>query len=167
MVDRSTVDETVFNWKTSDVSTNNQEEQQYTFMARPELGRFPIHLTKSEWLDFVELTLADWLEQVQGAAETPSTIFLWKDGEAYAYRRTAYAKMADILSHERHDRLGNIVHKMLADVYGTEGKATRNLVQLRTPPMNDAAKLAYEALRSTGEDIPSSFAPQQLVRDEL
>lgn len=171
MVDRSTVDETVFNWKTNDATatTNDNSEEQYTFLARPELGRFPIHLNKNEWVDFIELTLADWLEQVQGAGGKPSppSIFHWRTGEAYAYRRTAYAKMAEILTHERRDRYGNIVNEMLADVYETEGSATRHLVQLRTPPMSDAAKSALDALRSAGEDIPLDFAPQPAGRDEL
>ncbi|KAL9182875.1 hypothetical protein ACHAXT_004154 [Thalassiosira profunda] len=169
MVDRYNVDKTVFDWKVSDAA-NSTSEQQYTFLARPELGRFPIQLSKSEWVDFVELTLADWLEQVQGAAETASDIFHWKVGEAYAYRRTAYAKMVEILSHERPERLQTVVKETHADVYGTEGAETRQLVQIRTPPMSEAAKRALEALRSAGEDVPSSFAPdllQQNVRDEL
>jgi hypothetical protein len=33
---------------------------QITFKARTELGRFDISLTKEEWIDFIELTLADW-----------------------------------------------------------------------------------------------------------
>jgi len=168
MLDRSTFDEIVFNWKFNDATTtttNNSSEEQYTFLARPELGRFHIHLNRNELVDFIELTLADWLEQVQGAAETPSAIFQWKTGEAYAYRRTAYAKMAEILTHERRDRLEHIVNEMHDDVYGTEGNATRHLVQLRTPPPSDAAKLALEALRSAGEDIPLDFAPQPLVQD--
>lgn len=171
MVDRSTVDESVFRWKVSDATTtnsNSSEERYATFLARPELGRFPIHLTKSEWVDFIELTLADWLEQVQGAAETPSSIFHWRTGEAYAYRRTAYAKMADVLSNERRDRLEHIVHKMHTDVYNTEGADTRHLIQPRTPPMSEAAKRALEALRSAGEDVSLNFAPQSdSVRDEL
>ena len=167
MVDRSTFDRTVFDWKTSDATTNNPNEQ-FTFAARPELGRFPIHLNKEEWVDFIELTLADWMEQVQGAAETTSTLFHWKKGEAYAYRRTAYAKMADILSHERRDRLEHIVHEMHSDVYGTEDEGTRHLVQLRTPPPTEAAKLALEALMSAGEDFLSYLpAPIIDVRDEL
>ena len=170
MVDRSTVNKTVFSWKVDDATTtapHDNSEESFTLMARPELGRFPIHLDKSEWVDFIELTLADWLEQVQGAAETPSSLFLWRKGEAYAYRRTAYAKMAEILSHKRRDRLEHIVKDMHADVYGTEGSATRYLVQLRTPPPSDAAKLALEALRSAGEDIPLNLAPLPTVRDEL
>jgi hypothetical protein len=158
MVDRSTVDETVFHWNPN---TNNEET--FTFLARPELGRFAIRLNKSDWLDFIELTLADWLEQVQGAAEKSSTIFCWKVGEAYAYRRMAYAKMVQILTYERFDRLGDILEKMFEDIYGTEGSATRHLVQPRTPPMSDMAKRALEALRSAGEDIPIDFAPQPMA----
>jgi len=162
MVDRSTVDETVFDWKVDDATTTN--DTRFTFRARPELGRFPIHLNKEEWVDFVELTLADWLEQVQGAAETPSAVFHWREaGEAYAYRRTAYAKMAEILSHERPDRLKTVVKETHAGVYGTEGSATRHLVQPRTPPPTEAAKSALEALRSAGENIPLSFAPGPIV----
>ncbi|KAK1747422.1 hypothetical protein QTG54_001385 [Skeletonema marinoi] len=164
MVDRSTVDETVFNWKLEDVKAG--EATNYTFLARPELGRFEIHVNKNEWIDFIELTLSDWLEQVQGAAETTSDLFYWKAGEAYAYRRTAYAKMAEILSHERPDRLSSVVKETVAHVYGTEQSSTRHLVQLRTPPMSDSAKEALAALRSAGEDIPVDFAPQS-IRDEL
>jgi hypothetical protein len=158
MVDRSTVDETVFNWTINDTNGSSVTKQ-YTFKARPELGRFTITLDKSEWIDFIQLTLADWLEQVQGAAETPSSLFLWKAGEAYAYRRTAYAKVAEILSNERPE-LKEKVNAAVKDVYGTESKATRHLVQLRTPPMSDAARSALDALRSNGENIPLDFAPQ-------
>lgn len=163
MVDRSTVDDTVFQWKRQDKSVR---EANYTFLARPELGRFEIHVNKHEWIDFIELTLSDWLEQVQGAAETASERFRWKVGEAYAYRRTAYAKMAEILSHERPDRLSTVVKETVAHVYDTEQSSTRHLVQLRTPPMSDSAKEALAALRSAGEDIPVDFAPQSM-RDEL
>ena len=164
MVDRSTVDETIFNWSIND-AMNNKEEQ-FTFVARPELGRFYIHVNKSEWVDFIELTLADWLEQVQGAAETTSAMFWWKKGEAYTYRRTAYAKMVEILTYERRDRLAHIVSEMHADVYSTEGSATRHLVQIRTPPPSNAAKLALEALRGAGEDIPVDFSPQPIRKDD-
>lgn len=165
MVDRSTVDETVFHWNPK---RTDDPEEAFTFLARPELGRFVIELNKGEWLDFIELTLADWLEQVQGAAEKPSTIFCWNVGEAYAYRRMAYAKMVDILTFERSDRLEGIVTTMFEDIYSTEGNATRHLVQPRTPPMSEMAKRALEALRSAGEDIPIDFAPQpmQTSRDD-
>ena len=162
MVDRSTVDETVFNWKHSE----SGEATNYTFLARPELGRFEIHVDKEEWIDFIELTLSDWLEQVEGAAETSSDLFLWKEGEAYAYRRTAYAKMAEILSHERPERLSSVVKDTVAHVYGTEQSSTRHLVQPRTPPMSSSAKEALAALRSAGKDIPLDFAPKR-INDEL
>jgi hypothetical protein len=157
MVDRSTVDETVFDWTKHDV---NDEDKTYTFKARPELGRFDISLTKEEWIDFIELTLADWLEQVEGAARKPSSLFLWKTGEAYSYRRHAYRKMSKILSFERSHRLSVIPKQMLDAVMETESKETRNLVQNRTPPMSEATARAYDALRSVGEDIPIDFAPQ-------
>lgn len=168
MVDRSTVDKTVFDWKAEDAEESRDgTAKEFTFLARPELGRFTIKLNKNEWVDFIELTLADWLEQVQGASEKPSSIFLWGTGEAYAYRRNAYAKMAEVLSAERRERLANKVKDMVVDVYGTENSSTRHLVQPRTPPMTEAAKIALDALRSAGEDIPLDFAPHPLVRDEL
>ena len=157
MVDRSTVDQTVFDWTKHDV---NDKDKIYTFQARPELGRFEISLTKEEWIDFIELTLADWLEQVEGAAIKPSSLFLWKIGEAYSYRRHAYRKMSEILSVERSDRLAVIPKQMLDAVMATESKETRNLVQNRTPPMSEATARAYDALRSVGEDIPIDFAPR-------
>mmetsp|Transcript_29578 Transcript_29578/g.59186 ORF Transcript_29578/g.59186 Transcript_29578/m.59186 type:complete len:308 (-) Transcript_29578:228-1151(-) len=163
MVDRSTVDATVFDWKQSDVDDDSKE---YTFKARPELGRFDIKLSKNEWVDFIELTLADWLEQVQGASEKPSSLFLWGAGEAYAYRRKAYAKISQILSSERRERLKNVTKEMFAAVYGTENLSTRHLVQPRTPPMSEAAKQAMDALRSAGEDITMDFSPQPVL-DEL
>jgi hypothetical protein len=161
MVDRNTVDKTVFNWSINGTASAGT----FSFRARPELGRFAIHLNKREWVDFIELTLADWLEQVEGAAEKENQIFRWKTGEAYAYRRKAYAKMVEILTQERRDRLGYIVREMHADVYGKEGTSTRHLVQPRTPPPTEEARKALEALRSAGEDIPVDFAPQPGVQD--
>lgn len=163
MVDRSTVDTTVFEWNPDDA---NIKASPYTFRARPELGRFSIDLTKSEWIDFLELTLADWMEQVEGAAEQPSSLFFWDKGEAYAYRRTAYAKMADILSLERKERLAKKARETHGDVMSTESGATKNLVQLRTPPVSEAARVAVDALRSAGEDIPLNLGPLP-TRDEL
>jgi hypothetical protein len=155
MVDRSTLDKTVMDWgKTLDAS------EIIRLRARPELGRFDLTLNKEEWLDFVELTLADWLEQVEGAATKPSTMFLWKTGEAYAYRRLAYRKMSQILAVERQERLAEAPQRMLEQVMGTEDPSTRHLVQPRTPPMSDAAALAFEALRAVGEDIPTDLSPQ-------
>ena len=159
MVDRSTVDETVFQWKEEDVESTKSV---YNFRSRPELGRFKITLTKDEWLDFLELSLADWLEQVEGAATKPSQLYLWKTGEAYAYRRLAYRKMNEVLSVERRERLGSKTRETLIAVMSTEPKETRHLVQARTPPVSDAAARALEALRANGEPIPLDLSPQPI-----
>jgi hypothetical protein len=155
MVDRYTLDQTVMDW-----DKPLEENVQFTLRSRPELGRFEMTLNKEEWLDFVELTIADWMEQVEGASTKPSDLFLWKQGEAYAYRRLAYAKMAAILAAERPSGRAHHAQEMLAAVMGTEDLETRHLVQLRTPPMSDAAALALEALRASGEDIPVDVSPQ-------
>jgi hypothetical protein len=139
-----------------------QEQQKYTLYARPELGRFVMTLTMDEWLDFIELTLADWLEQVEGAATKPSDIFLWNAGESYAYRRTAYQAMSEILALERSPRLRDTPKDMLHHVMATEAQETRHLVQLRTPPMSQAAADAQAALRAIGQDIPEDLAPKPL-----
>ncbi|CAJ1949303.1 unnamed protein product [Cylindrotheca closterium] len=155
MVDRSTLDQTVMDW-----DKPLEDNVQFTLRSRPELGRFALTLNKEEWLDFVELTIADWLEQVEGASTKPSDLFLWKKGEAYAYRRLAYAKMATILAAERPSGRSHHAQEMLAAVMGTEDLETRHLVQLRTPPMSEAAALALEALRASGETIPVDLSPQ-------
>ncbi len=158
MVDRFTLDQTVFDWK----GPIQDLETTFHLKARPELGRFDLILSKEEWLDFIELTLADWLEQVEGAASKPSHLFLWKTGEAYAYRRLAYRKMSEILSVERAPRLAAIPKDMLHAVMATEAIKTRNLVQARTPPMSEAATQALAALRSVGESIPNDLSPQPI-----
>jgi hypothetical protein len=161
MVDRSTLDKTVFDWK-------EPVDPDFVFQmrARPELGRFDLTLNKEEWLDFVELTLADWLEQVEGAATIPSSLFFWKSGEAFAYRRLAYRKMSAILSVERSERLSEIPKQMLDAVMAMEAPETRHLVQPRTPPMSEAAGLALDALRAIGEDIPEDLSPQPMAKEE-
>eukprot|EP00529_Nitzschia_sp_RCC80_P028802 CAMPEP_0113458214 /NCGR_PEP_ID=MMETSP0014_2-20120614/9807_1 /TAXON_ID=2857 /ORGANISM="Nitzschia sp." /LENGTH=327 /DNA_ID=CAMNT_0000349731 /DNA_START=113 /DNA_END=1096 /DNA_ORIENTATION=- /assembly_acc=CAM_ASM_000159 len=158
MVDRYTFDETVMAW-TSDDDVGNKTAT-YTVKSRPELGRFDITLTKEEWLDFVALSLADWLEQVEGASSKPSDLFLWKTGEAYAYRRRAYRKMVDILASEKPERLSKIPKAMYIAVMETESNETRHLVQDRTPPVSDAGRRAVEALRAGGVAIPLDLTPQ-------
>ncbi|EOD17821.1 hypothetical protein EMIHUDRAFT_102508 [Emiliania huxleyi CCMP1516] len=130
MVDRATVDATVFAAAEGDWPADGVE---FAFRARPELGAFPLPLRSggtrhSEWLDFLTLSLADWLEQVEGAsskqvgrpvgdgARQSSAVaeesgVLWPKGEAWAYRRErsaergaavdrreAYAEMAALLA---------------------------------------------------------------------
>lgn len=61
MADRKSVDDTLF------LLDNDQEQRSRSFVirARAELGRFDISFRdEQEWLDFLELTVADWLEQV-------------------------------------------------------------------------------------------------------
>ena len=171
MLDRSTLDQTVLDYDTStpddnSSNSNSSSSQQEVFQlrARPELGRFTMELTKDEWLDFVELTLVDWLEQVEGAAAKRSEIFLWQSvGHAYAYRRLAYRKMSEILAVERAPRLATIAPRMLQEVMATEAEATRHLVQPRTPPMSKAAADALAALRAVGEGIPDDLSPQPMA----
>jgi len=167
MVDRSTLDHTVFQYLnhqyTATASTAKNSDpinQNFTLHARPELGRFPMQLTRQEWLDFIELTLADWMEQVEGAAQKPSDLFLWETGEAYAYRRNAYYAMSRLLAAERPDRLARVVPAMVEAVYATESPHTRHLLQPLTPPVSSAAAAAFAALRAAGEPIPEDLAPQ-------
>ena len=160
MVDRYTVDEHVIDWEKSGGEKINSN-QTFVFRSRPELGRFEIKLNKDEFLDFIELTLADWLEQVEGAAQKNNPYFLWKIGEAYAYRRDQYAVMSKMLAQERAPRLTKIVPNMHRDVMATETESTIDLIQPRTPPVSKAAEVALEALRSAGENIPVNLAPQK------
>jgi len=160
MVDRSTLDKTVFDW-TGPLPPSTILKMK----SRPELGAFEILLKKEEWLDFVELTLSDWLEQVEGASLKPSDLFLWKIGESYAYRRFAYRKMSEILSVERKERLSKIPKEMLEAVMATESPETRCLVQPRTPPMSRASAHALEALRAIGKDIPTDLSPQPMTEE--
>jgi hypothetical protein len=118
-------------------------------LARPELGRLPIPWQRtSEWLDFVELTLADWIEQVEGAAEKANPLFEWSMGDAWSYRRLAYRQMVEVLcSHRNNDRT-KVIKDVVAKVYAVEPEATRHQVQERTPPMSEAAREARDAIES-------------------
>lgn len=155
MVDRYTVDKHVMEWE-----PGKKLKSSYTVRSRAETGGFEMTLNTEDFLDFIELTLADWLEQVEGASEKENPFFLWKVGEAYAYRRDQYYAMSKLLAHERAPRLSEIVPKMHRAVMETENIETRNLIQPRTPPVSKAAELAFEALRAAGEDIPKVLSPQ-------
>lgn len=139
MLDRYSLDQSLY--VLDDIS---QSQRRFELLSRPELGRFPIVLRdEEEWLDFIELTLADWLEQVEGAAEKKNPLFEWEKGEAWSYRRLAYAKMADILA----ERRGlTIARETLNAIYAMEPEVTRHLHQEITPPMSQAAREAREAL---------------------
>mmetsp|Transcript_10939 Transcript_10939/g.15750 ORF Transcript_10939/g.15750 Transcript_10939/m.15750 type:complete len:278 (+) Transcript_10939:178-1011(+) len=134
-VDRFTVDQTL--------ETDLRE-----FTARDELGRFKIPLRdEEEWLDFIELTLADWLEQVEGAAQKDNVMYGWKKGEAFSYRREAYHSMAKLLAKKRAPRL-SLALQMTIEVYAKEDRETKYLHQVRTPPMSQAAMEARDAIAS-------------------
>ena len=120
------------------------------FTSRDELGRFNIELlNETEYWDYLELTLADWLEQVEGAALKQNDLYGWHVGEAFSYRRKAYQRMAELLA-QRSER-GAAALQMANEVYGRESPATRELHQVRTPPMSDAAKEARAALASINQ----------------
>ena len=155
MVDRSSLDETLWNWEPGQIQVR-------TLRARPELGRFSLELTHEEWLDFVELSLADYMEQIEGAATKENKLFWWKKGEAYSYRRTAYFQMRRVLETERKDRLGSVVPATQDAIMATEPEETRKLLQLLNPPLSKAAEAAFAALRAAGEDIPIDFSPREI-----
>ena len=161
MVDRLTLDETVLAWQphsnnnATHVKTTNKT---YTLRSRPELGRFEMSLAHDEWLDFITLTLADWMEQVEGAALKVNPVFHWQIGHAYAYRRRAYQRMAMILQDERN---WTVASTMYEAVMATEDESTRQLVQPQTPPMSAAAETALQALHAVGQiTLPDNWAPQ-------
>ena len=56
-----------------------------------------VELSHAQWRDFTALTLADWLEQVEEAAGRPNERLGYATGEAWAYRRSAYRRMASLL----------------------------------------------------------------------
>mmetsp|Transcript_10477 Transcript_10477/g.17741 ORF Transcript_10477/g.17741 Transcript_10477/m.17741 type:complete len:312 (+) Transcript_10477:60-995(+) len=117
------------------------------FRARPELGGFPLELRdEGEWLDMATLTLADFLEQVEGAASKENKNYDWPVGGAWGYRRHLYQALAHILQEER--GLDKAL-EMYKAVYGQEPLENRSLhLTSRTPPLTDAAKTAFAARES-------------------
>ena len=149
MVDRASVDATVLPPPPPDAPTPP------VFYARPELGAFPMPLnSRDEWLDFLTLSLADWLEQVEGAASkaVPRPVgdrVLWPLGEAWAYRRDGYAAMAQILAAHGVE----MAPIMYNDVFSREPEWSRTLHQPKTPTMGVAAQEAFEAMESAKLDF--------------
>ena len=156
MVDRFTVDATVLPPKAR--PPREHLESPPTFYARPELGAFPLPLqSHAEWIDFLTLSLADWLEQVEGAAAKAVPLpvgegMLWPLGEAWAYRRQAYKRMAEILG----ERGIEAAPKMYEAVFSREPEWSREIVQPKTPPMGQAALEALEAMESAQLDFRRS-----------
>jgi len=102
------------------------------------------------WHDFITLTLADWLEQVEGASRTTSEIFEWfEPGDAWGYRRGAYARMVDIVA-ARYPKA-----RVLYDaVYAREGEKSKGVRQPITPPMSEAARRAREGMEKVEPRFP-------------
>jgi len=138
MVDRWSVDQT---------TGGHQKGEPIQFRSRVELGSFLLEVTEEEWLDFIELVLADWLEQVEGASLKENDSFGWKAGEAWSYRRAAYASMASLLA-DRVPRLRGVADVMHAEVMAVEPEETRGLHMAVTPPLSEAAREARAALAS-------------------
>ena len=133
VVDRLTVDNLVDRYHEWLLQPAHGVAMVYQFTSRIELGRFPIVFQdESEWLDYIELTLADWLEQVEGAAEKANDLYGWGIGEAFSYRRHAYHKMAEILSTRRAPRL-LVAKEMLQEVSSRFFASFRSFSVLNTP----------------------------------
>ena len=140
--DRWTVDEVVQR-EVTDTNKARIDKSSRTFRARVELGAFPIELNRDDWVAFITLSLADWLEQVEGAATKPNPHYGWKVGEAWSYRREAYQAMALLLAHA----YDLPIAKTDADnVYNAEPPTTRNILMERTPAITPAAREARDAL---------------------
>ncbi|OQR89781.1 hypothetical protein ACHHYP_06051 [Achlya hypogyna] len=116
--------------------------------ARAELGNFSLPIASdAEWHDLMELVLADWMDQVEGAAGRANELFEWTLGEAWSYRRLAYHAMSHQLGTSRGPR-GASIEAVVESIYAKEPLGTRHLVQEVTPPMSQAARDARDALAS-------------------
>ena len=153
MVDRFTVDQTVLGPTAK--PPHEYLETPPTFYARAELGAFPLPLkSHGEWIDFLTLSLADWLEQVEGSAVKEVRLpvgdgFVYKMGEAWGYRRTAYKRMAEVLGEHGVDA----APRMYEEVFGREPDWSRAIIKPKTPPMGQAALDALEAMESAKLDF--------------
>ena len=125
---------------------NAFQDIEYKVKARLELGHFDIEFVdEKEFLDFVTLTLADWMEQVEGAATKENPGYGWQIGQAYGHRRIAFGKMKDILVH----RLGlQKASEFYEEVMATESDETKSYHQPVTPPLSEAAEEALLAYTS-------------------
>lgn len=121
----------------------------HAFRARPEMGGFDIPLDDRDWFDFITLTLGDWLEQVEGAARAANPKFEWDVGEAWKYRRGAYAEMAKIVG-ERVPA-AKALHEA---VYAREPPETRHLRQPVTPPMSEEIRKGREGMPAVEPKFP-------------
>ncbi len=133
----------------------------HEFKSRPELSRLffddaavgavaAIDLDESLWFDFVTLTLADWLEQVEGAARGTNGLFQWFErGDAWGYRRGAYRRMSEIVGEKI-----PAARELWEAVYAREHPGTRHKSQPVTPPMSDAARIARAGIEQPQPRYP-------------
>lgn len=136
MCDRESVDNTL----DSALANGTLGGAHVAFKSRVELGHFPMQLTgRQEYNDFLLLSLADYLEQVEGAATKENPLVGWKVGGAWGYRREAYAKMARYLAEFAGWPQALAMHKK---VYAREPEQFRHLHTNVTPPMSEAARAA-------------------------
>jgi len=138
-------DRSSFDRLATDTSVPYDADVERAMRARPELGAFEVVLGPGEFRQLVVLTVADWLEQVEGAAQTTNEGYGWGLGDAWGYRREAYKVMAGRLAGEL--RLTDAA-EMHSEVYNAEPCASRGVHQPVTPPLTDAAREAREALAS-------------------
>lgn len=87
------------------------------------------------------------------AAQKVSPGYGWRVGEAWGYRRHAYAAMATVLARERPKTAGLAAANMHAAVCGAEPASTKHYLTARTPPLSDAAKAAQAAMASVDQQI--------------
>ena len=87
--------------------------------AGPHVPEAWVEMGDAQWRAFTALTLADWLEQVEEAAGRGNARFGYGPGEAWAYRRSAYAHMAALL--------GGVAAADHARVFGREPAVSRGL----------------------------------------
>jgi hypothetical protein len=71
--------------------------------------------------------------------------YSWAVGDAWGYRRHAYAAMSSILKRERGL---NIAAEMHSAVYSSEPPEFRDRLTARTPPLSEAARAAHSAIGS-------------------
>ena len=133
----------------------------HEFKSRPELSRLffddaavgavaAIDLDESLWFDFVTLTLADWLEQVEGAVRGTNGLFQWFErGDAWGYRRGAYRRMSEIVGEKI-----PAARELWEAVYAREHPGTRHKSQPVTPPMSDAARIARAGIEQPQPRYP-------------
>ena len=69
------------------------------------------------------------------SAQAPNALFEWGVGDAWGYRRGAYARMAEIVGAKI-----PIAKEMYDKTYAREGEATKGVRQPVTPPVSDAIR---------------------------